>query len=131
MSAASRNRPGPDADRLLVARLSAIARRHARWGAMGEAQRAAGVAEVREVAGDRYDLLAEVGGITLGTAGGKGSEYEAQARAVAELCRLAGAEESLIPQWIGEGQRRARASRLPPVSQPGRTPRRVPVLPDE
>jgi hypothetical protein len=89
-----------------------------------EAQRAAGVAELREVAGDRYDLLAKVGGITLGTAEGKGSEYEAQAQAVAKLCRLAGAEEPLIPQWIQEGQRRAQASRLPPVSQPGRTPPR-------
>jgi hypothetical protein len=130
MTAASRNRPGPDADRLLVARLSAIARRHARWGAMDETHRAAGVAEVREVAGGRYDLLAEVGGITPGTAEGKGSEYEAQAQAVAKLCRLAGADESLIPQWIGEGQRRAQASRLP-VSQPGRTSRHAPVLPGE
>jgi hypothetical protein len=91
---------------------------------MDETQRAAGAAELREVAGGRHDLLAEVAGIMLGTAEGKGPEYETQAQAVAELCRLAGADESLIPQWIEEGQHRAQASRLPPVSPPGRTPRR-------
>jgi hypothetical protein len=72
MTAAFRNRPGPDADRLLVARLSGIARRDARWGAMNKAQGAAGVEELREVAGGRRDLLAEVAGIMLGTAEGKG-----------------------------------------------------------
>jgi len=91
---------------------------------MDEAQRAAGAAELREVAGGRRDLLAEVAGIMLGTAERKGPEHEAQAQAVAELCRLAGADESLIPQWIEEGQRGAQASRLPPFSQPGPTPRR-------
>jgi hypothetical protein len=43
---------------------------------------------------------------------------------VAELCRLAGADEALIPGWIEEGKRRAEAAQLPPFSQPGRTPRR-------
>jgi hypothetical protein len=37
----------------------------------------------------------------------------AQAQAVAELCRLAGADASLIPQWIEEGRRRAEARRVP------------------
>ena len=33
-------------------------------------------------------------------------------------------DEALIPGWIDEGKRRAEASRMPPFSQPGRTPRR-------
>jgi hypothetical protein len=111
-------------DRLLVARISGIAKRHARWGDLTEAHKTAGAAELREVAGDRSDLLAEEAGIALGTSEDKGPEYRAQAEVIAELCRLAGADESLIPEWIDEGRRRAKTARLPPFSQPGKSPRR-------
>jgi hypothetical protein len=43
---------------------------------------------------------------------------------MAELCRLAGADESLIPQWVEEGRHRAEAALLPPFSRPRRAPRR-------
>jgi hypothetical protein len=62
--------------RLLIARLDGIARRHDRWGGLTEAEKAAGVAELQQVAGDRCDLLAEVAGLALGTAEGKGREYQ-------------------------------------------------------
>ena len=52
----------PDRDRLLLARLDGIARRHARWGRLTDAGKAAGAAELHQVAGDRCDLLAEVAG---------------------------------------------------------------------
>jgi hypothetical protein len=118
-------RPRPAADRLLVARLTGIAQRHARWGALTGDEKAADAAELREIAGGRGDLLAEVVGLYLGTAEGKGDEYRAQAQAVAELCRMADADETLIPGWIEEGRRRAEVRRMPPFSQPGpRTPRR-------
>jgi hypothetical protein len=55
----ARDRLRPDCDRLLVARISGIAKRHAQWRAPTEAEIAAAVAELREVAGDRPDLLAE------------------------------------------------------------------------
>lgn len=110
------DRPGPDRDRLLVARLSGIAQRHARWGAADEAQKAAGTAELRDLAGDRPDLLAEVAGIALGASEGKGPEYGARAQAVAGLCRLAGADEAAIPRWVEEGRRRAASAALPPFS---------------
>ena len=83
-----------------MAQLTGTARRHARWGALTQAEQASGVAELREIAGHRADLLAEVAGLALGTAESKGPEYLAQGHAAAELCRLAGADESLIPQWI-------------------------------
>jgi hypothetical protein len=121
-----RDRPGPDADRLLATRLDAIAARHARWGAMTEDEAAAGAAELREVAGGRADLLAETAGLALGTAESKGNEYRARAHAVAELCRLAGADQVAIPAWIKEGQRRAELRRHPPFSQPGGCSRRRP-----
>jgi hypothetical protein len=41
------------------------------------------------------DLLTEVAGISLGASEGKGKEYQAQAQAIAGLCRLAGADEGL------------------------------------
>ncbi|HJY61951.1 MAG TPA: hypothetical protein VJ418_36680 [Streptosporangiaceae bacterium] len=44
---------GHDPDRLIVARLTGAAQRHARWGALDEDEKAAGAAELRKVAGDR------------------------------------------------------------------------------
>jgi len=73
------------------------------------------VAELREIAGQRADLLAETAGLALGTADVKGLEYAARV-AVAGLCRLAVADEHLIPQLIEEGRRRAAAARLRPSS---------------
>jgi hypothetical protein len=119
----ARDRPGPGSDRLTAAALSGTARRHARWDGLTEAQKAAGAAELREIAGSRSDLLAETAGLTLGASEAKGQEYELRGQAVAELCRLAGADEGLIPRWVEEGRRRAEAARLPPFSRPGRVPR--------
>lgn len=80
----ARPQRGPGFDRLIVARLSGTARRNARWGDLTEVQKTAGVTELREVAGDRAGLLAEVAGIALGTSEGKGEEHLEQGRAVTE-----------------------------------------------
>jgi len=81
------------------------------------------------MAGDRPDLLAEVAGVSLGSSEGKVPEYRAQARAIAELYRAAGADEGMIPAWIEEGRRRAEAARRrPPFSggvRPSGCPARV------
>jgi hypothetical protein len=115
----TRDRLRPDADRLLVARLDGIAKRHARWGGLTEDEKSAGAAELREVTGGRGDVLAETDGLALGTAESKGDEFRVRGQATAELCRLAGADEHLIPQWTEEGGRRAEAAKLP-FSRPGR-----------
>jgi len=91
---------------------------------VAQPQRSAGAAELKELAGDRADLLSEVAGLALGTTESKGEEYEAQGQAVADLCGMAGADEDLIPVWIKEGKRWAEAARLPPFSRPGRAPPR-------
>jgi hypothetical protein len=44
-------RSGPDRDRLIAARLSGAAQRHARWGGLTEDERAAGAVELREIGG--------------------------------------------------------------------------------
>ena len=118
------DRPEPDRDRLLVARISGIAKRHARWREPTEAEIAAAVADLRELAGDRPDLLAEEAGIELGFH--EGDLDEPRAKAAAQLLIAAGADERQIPRWVEEGRRRAKARRMPPFSEADqRTPRRL------
>jgi len=62
----NQDRPGPDPDRILVAQLTGAARRHARWREPTGAEEAAAVAELRELAAGRGDLLAEVAGVLEG-----------------------------------------------------------------
>lgn len=45
-----------------------------------------------------------------------GVRIEPLAQCAARLCRQAGADEALIPQWADEGRRRAAAARLAPFS---------------
>jgi hypothetical protein len=122
MAAASRNRPNSDTDRLLVARISGIALRHARWHEPTEGETAAAVADLREVAGDRPDLLAEQAGILLGFH--EGGLDEPRAKAAASFCIAAGADQDLIPRWVTVGRERAEFAGRPPFSRPGRAPRR-------
>jgi hypothetical protein len=63
-------------------------------GALTEEEEAAAVNELRALAGGRADLLAQVAGIFEGTS--EGELDEPFARSAARLCRLAGAEETLI-----------------------------------
>jgi hypothetical protein len=119
----AQDRPGPDHDRLLRARLDGIALRHADWHEPAADETAAAAQELREVAGGRSDLLAEVAGLLLGFY--QGGPDEPRAKAAAHFCIAAGADEALIPAWVKEGKRRAEARRMPPFSQPApRAPRR-------
>ena len=72
------------------------------------------VAALRELAGGRADLLAEVAGLLEGAHEGKLDEP--LTRQAAMLCRKAGADPEAIPAWIEEGRRRAAAARQPPFS---------------
>lgn len=113
-SGMARDRPGPDPDRLLITRISGIANRHAQWREPAEPGIAAAVAELREVAGNRADLLAEQAGILPGSH--QGALDEPRAKAAAQLLIAAGADQALIPQWTQEGKHRAEAARHPPSS---------------
>ena len=104
----------PQADRLLVAELYGEARHRARWRELSREEEATAVAALRELAGGRADLLAEVAGILEGTS--EGELDEPLTRQAAGLCRLAGADPETIPAWIAEGRRRAAAARQPPFS---------------
>ena len=99
---------------MLVAEIFGEARHHARWRPLTGEEEAAAVAGLRALAGGRNDLPAEAAGIFAGTS--EGELDEPLARCAARLCRLAGADESLIPPWAQEGRRRAAAARMPPHS---------------
>jgi hypothetical protein len=104
----------PQADRFLVAEIYGAARHRARWRELSSEEEAATVAEMRELAGGRADLLAELAGIFEGTS--EGEPDEPRARQAAALCRKAGADPEAIPAWIEEGRRRRAAARRPPGS---------------
>ena len=108
------HRPSSSSDRILVAELTGTARHHARWRELAQDEKDAAVTELRELADGRADLLAEVAGIFEGASDGELDEP--LARQAAQLCRLAGADETLIPQWIEEGRRRAEVARMRPHS---------------
>ena len=109
------DRPGAYRDRLLIAELHGTAGHHARWGGLTEAEEAAAVGELRDLADGRADLLAEVAGILEGAS--EGELDEPLARQAAMLCRKAGADEGAIAAGIEVGRsRRANAGR-PPFSE--------------
>jgi hypothetical protein len=111
----NQDRSGANADRILVAQLTGEARHRARWRPLTEDEEAAALAELRELAGGRADLLAEVAGIFEGTS--EGEPDEPLARSAARLCRMAGADTGAIPAWIEEGRRRSENARRPPFSE--------------
>jgi len=100
------------ADQILGAKIAAIAARHCDRGKIDDLDRA--MAELREVAGDRPDLLAELAGISLGLAEGTIPSLALRHLAEAELAREAGADQTLIEQWIVIGRKRAGSVRLAP-----------------
>jgi len=106
----------PQPDRIIVAELSGTVSRYARWEPPDEATTAAAVAALRNLAKGRADLLAEVAGLALGFYDGTPDAPRAANKAA--FCRLAGADESLIPGWVEIGRERAAQALLPPFSQP-------------
>jgi hypothetical protein len=104
----------PAHDRILVAKLNGEAKHHARGRDLTDAEHAAAVDELRELAAGRADLLAEVAGLMEGF--GEGQIDEPRARQAARLCRDAGADLDAIPAWIEEGRRRRADATLPPFS---------------
>ncbi len=106
------------ADQIRVAELTGAARHHARWRELTPDERDAVVAALRELAAGRADLLAQVAGLLEGFS--EGQLDEPLMREAAELCRDAGADPELIPQWIEEGRRRRANALLPPFGAPRR-----------
>lgn len=83
------------ADRILVAQLTGETRFRSRWRDLTGDEEAAAATSLRELAGVRGDLLAEVAGIFEGTS--EGEMDEPLTRQAAGLCRKAGADPEAIP----------------------------------
>jgi hypothetical protein len=99
-------RPLPDPDRILAAKLTGTANRHAQWRDLTPGEHATAVTELRNLAAGRTDLLAEEAGLLIGC-----HEHTINApikHQAAGLLIAAGADPDLIPQWIEEGRRRRR-----------------------
>ena len=104
--------PARERDELMVPRLTGSAWRLALRREPTQAETAVAVRELREIAGGRGDLLAEVAGLLIGYY--RRTAEEPKARAAAYYCMTAGADLELIPRWIDVGCARAAAARLIP-----------------
>jgi len=90
-------------DKALLAEITGVARRLAR-GQLSGAEQQEAAATLSQVAQGRADLLAESAGLAIGAH--EGGRDEARYLQAAQLCIEAGADLSLIPQWVEEGRRR-------------------------
>jgi hypothetical protein len=96
---------GPDPDLVLCARLAGTASRYA--DATGSDAYPAAVAELRELAGGRADLLAQEAGLIWGSrSDGIPLDWPHFERVVLYLID-AGADPEEVPGWFAEGRRRA------------------------
>ncbi len=95
----------PEPDRIRAAHIAGAAARHARGRPLTAEEEAAAIAELKEIAGGRCDLLAE----RAGTARGYGENQHDAARyqQIAALCVAAGADRRLVGRWAAVGRKRA------------------------
>src|SRR6266568_1886808 len=101
-----------DPSRILCAQIDGVAWGLVRRGLPTPGQRAAAVDELRQLAGDRADLLAEVAGVGIGF--GESQPGWPWYRQVADLCIAAGARQDQIPAWIPVGRLRAEQASIAP-----------------
>ena len=87
------DRPDRADDRMTLARLAAAALRHARWLELTADEATAAVAELRELAAGRGDLLAEAAGIFRGAH--QSDLDEPHTKRAAQLCVAAKADRTL------------------------------------
>jgi hypothetical protein len=110
--------PRAEQDRLMLARIAGVTRRHAGGGPLTGEQEARALAELAEVSEGRVDLLAEYAGVLLGSH--ENDVDAAVCKQIAQLCISAGAHMAAIESWMGEGRRRSAAAGPIPFGRPGR-----------
>jgi hypothetical protein len=97
-------RSKPDPDGVTAAQLAGTAGRYVSRKPLDVD---AAVAELREIANGRGDLLAERAGLTLGFYARDNRNEWARKAVVAALLIAAGADLTRLTEWIEEGQQRA------------------------
>jgi hypothetical protein len=98
----------PDSDRILYGRIAGTTAKHAPAWWVGGQEKVAAIAELAEAADGRADLLAKCAGLALGY--GERQPEAAHYQRMAELCIAAGADKTLIQQWIDVGRQRVDAA---------------------
>jgi hypothetical protein len=102
-----------EADRVLLAQISGVAK-HLAWGRPGTPEEhAAAVEELRRIAKGRADLLAELAGVAMGV--GESQLDKDVYERIADLCMDAGADENQIEYWVAVGRHRAAHARIAPA----------------
>jgi hypothetical protein len=96
-------------DQILSARIAAVCRRYCGRGRIERQDQA--VAELRELAGDRADLLGQHAGVCVGWLQVATPAEGPCFRAEAELCKAAGGDETQILASIEVGRGRAQQAR--------------------
>jgi hypothetical protein len=95
----------PDLDRAIATQIFAVAARHAHGQQLTAREEAVAIADLRQAAAGRADLLGEHAGVALGF--GESRPDAARYRQVAELCLAAGADQALMECWIKIARQRA------------------------
>ena len=101
-------------DRILLAWISRITRRHTGQGEIDDLDNA--VAELQAVAHGRRDLLTEHAGVSLGIAEAGLDILAPIYRAQAKLCLAAGANPEKLGPWIEVGRKRAETASAVPCT---------------
>ena len=96
---------GSGPDRLRYLEIAGTAARHAQGWRLTAEEEAAAIAEIRQAAAGRADLLAERAGTALGYA--EAGCDAVRCRQIAKLCIAAGADQALIERWVMTGRERA------------------------
>jgi hypothetical protein len=107
----------PQADRILVAKISGEAKHHATWRELTADEEAAAVAALRELAGGWADLRAEVCGVMEGASEGELHEPLGPPGDGTVLYGWCQARRR-YQRWIAEGRKRRDAARMPLFSRP-------------
>ena len=96
-----------EGDRLIVAEIAGVTRRHLPLSGQYPHGEAAAIADVRAVARGRADLLAQFAGTYLGLSAVQlVDQLAAQMVAQASLAARAGADMDLVARWIPVGVKR-------------------------
>ena len=99
---------GSSRDRLRYLEIAGAAARHAQGWRLTAEEEAAAIAEIRQAAAGRADLLAERARTALGYADAGCDAV--RCRQIAKLCIAAGADQALIERWVMAGRERAAPS---------------------
>jgi hypothetical protein len=104
-------RPDPGSERVLYSQIYSTAQRLGRNGELNPQGQSAAVAELRNLAGDRTDLLVQAAGIMLGCHPPRTTAYRLY-RIWADLLLKAAditEDHENLQRWIAEGKRRTQA----------------------